>query len=690
MTENVHHLKYRPDIDGLRAIAVLSVVLYHGFPDSLPGGFAGVDVFFVISGFLISTILFQSIDRGTFSIADFYSRRIRRIFPALTLVLFSVLAFGWFCLLSDELQQLGKHTAASAGFIQNFTLWAESGYFDSASETKPLLHIWSLGIEEQFYFLWPLLLWGAGKIGGGESRKRIFYFLATVSVFTVSFTLNLNLIKVDPTKTFYLPQYRFFELALGGILSWVVLYKPGIATFRGSQGSFFSDWLTEERIKNVLALFGFVLLLVIFAQFGKETVFPGTMALLPVFATTFIIFAGPNSVLNKFFLSNRILVWFGLISFPLYLWHWPILSFGRIVYGEMPSLEFRLLAIAGSILLSWLTVKVIENPFRFGSRKTGLKVTTLCLAVFVIGGVGHFVRKSDGHLGRAKIKIRKNTDDIIGMSDRWYKGKDGWLFLGNAHDRTVSKLKLSITPLESETESMRELFSKIAKTASQSNTKVVLIVGPNKSNIYPEYLPDEITPSTTKYISFFLDKLKAVPNLTVYNPTKDLLGLKKTDGILYWKTDTHWNNKGAFLVFSGFAKRLGLPVPHVEFQHNGTHVGDLYGFAGIKDFPLHPEDNWDVVWMRKPSWSETEIPNEQESSFSKPSIVSNLSSLSDKKIWVVGDSFTNAQRQYLNATFREVRYVGHWEHKLKGLATELTKTDQKPDMIVVIRVERSF
>lgn len=172
MSENTLHPKYRPDIDGLRAIAVLSVVIYHAFPSKLTGGFLGVDIFFVISGFLISTILFQNIDRGSFSIGDFYIRRIRRIFPAHALVLISVLAFGWFCLFPDELQQLGKHTASSAGFIQNFTLWKEAGYFDNASETKPLLHIWSLGIEEQFYFLWPLLLWGASKLseirGGGS------------------------------------------------------------------------------------------------------------------------------------------------------------------------------------------------------------------------------------------------------------------------------------------------------------------------------------------------------------------------------------------------------------------------------------------------------------------------------------------------------------------------------------------
>lgn len=405
--DKILHPKYRSDIDGLRAIAVLSVVIYHAFPDSLRGGFAGVDVFFVISGFLISTILFQNIDHGTFSIRDFYSRRIRRIFPALAIVLFSVLIAGWFCLFPDELSHLGKHIASSAGFIQNFTLWKESGYFDIESETKPLLHIWSLGIEEQFYFVWPLLLLAAGRIGG--RHKKMFYFLATFLVFAVSFALNVNSIEVDPTKTFYLPQYRFWELAVGGILSWIVLYESSIPTkFQNSEENFFLRIFSKERCKEGAAFLGLVVLLHVFDKFNKETVFPGINALIPVSATAFIIFAGSNSFINRRLLSNKILVWFGLISFPLYLWHWPILSFARIIYGGEPSKGFRLLAVAVSILLSWLTVKVIENPFRFGNKNTGFKVTILCLSVFVIGISGYLL-----HLAQDdKILSEKNKDTM--------------------------------------------------------------------------------------------------------------------------------------------------------------------------------------------------------------------------------------------------------------------------------------
>jgi peptidoglycan/LPS O-acetylase OafA/YrhL len=157
---NLHmeHPKYRPDIDGLRAVAVLSVVAFHAFPAWIKGGFTGVDVFFVISGFLISTIIFENLNRGTFSFGQFYARRIKRIFPALLLVLIASFSFGWFALLSDEYKQLGKHIAAGAGFTSNLLLWREAGYFDNSSDTKPLLHLWSLGIEEQFYIVWPFIL----------------------------------------------------------------------------------------------------------------------------------------------------------------------------------------------------------------------------------------------------------------------------------------------------------------------------------------------------------------------------------------------------------------------------------------------------------------------------------------------------------------------------------------------------
>ena len=194
--------QYRPDIDGLRAIAVGSVILFHAFPIHLKGGFVGVDVFFVISGFLISRIIFQSFENDRFSYADFYARRIKRIFPALAAVCAVSLLVGWYVLLPDEFQMLGKHTAAGAGFVSNIVLWGEAGYFDVAADTKPLLHLWSLGIEEQFYILWPLVL-------GVIWKRKADFFIVTLLVAVASFVINIATVHSSPIASFYLPFSRF-------------------------------------------------------------------------------------------------------------------------------------------------------------------------------------------------------------------------------------------------------------------------------------------------------------------------------------------------------------------------------------------------------------------------------------------------------------------------------------------------
>jgi peptidoglycan/LPS O-acetylase OafA/YrhL len=210
--------KYRADIDGLRALAVLSVVGFHAFPSVIGSGFVGVDIFFVISGYLISTIIFENLERGSFSFLDFYARRIRRIFPALILVLLVCYALGWTALLADEFKQLGKHIAGGAGFASNLVLRNESGYFDNAASTKPLLHLWSLGIEEQFYLIWPLLLWLA-------ARLRLNFFICLVGLAAVSFGLNVRKVGSDAVAAFYTPQTRFWELMIGATLAYLMLHN---------------------------------------------------------------------------------------------------------------------------------------------------------------------------------------------------------------------------------------------------------------------------------------------------------------------------------------------------------------------------------------------------------------------------------------------------------------------------------
>lgn len=374
LDHSIHH-KYRPDIDGLRAIAVLSVVLFHAFPEWISGGFIGVDIFFVISGYLISQILFESLDKGTFSFGEFYSRRIRRIFPALLLVLIACFAFSWFALLADEFKQLGRHIVAGASFISNLVLWSEAGYFDNSAETKPLLHLWSLGIEEQFYIIWPVLLWLAWK-------RHANFLAITILIAIGSFAINIAAIHTHLVAAFYSPCSRFWELLVGTILAYIVLYKKDVAT---------GHW-TKSR--DAISIFGLGFFISGVALLTKTNLFPGWWALLPTLGGALLIFTGPTAWVNKKILSHRLLVWFGLISFPLYLWHWPLLSFARIIQGEV-STQLRLGLVVLSIGLSWLTYRFIESPMRKGGHNR-LKVALLVFLMILVGHAGWNVHTREG------------------------------------------------------------------------------------------------------------------------------------------------------------------------------------------------------------------------------------------------------------------------------------------------------
>jgi len=337
-------MQYRPDIDGLRALAVLAVVAFHAFPERVKGGFIGVDVFFVISGFLISTIIFKNLGNENFSFAEFYSRRVRRIFPALILVLISSLIFGWFALLPSEYQQLGRHAAAGAGFVSNFIFWNEAGYFDNSAETKPLLHLWSLSIEEQFYIFWPLLLWFAWK-------KKLKVALLISAVASLSFLLNIKTTLNAPIESFFFPHTRFWELLCGSLLAWLTIQGRNLS-----------------KLRTFISGLGLSFLVFGFLKISKASDFPGWRALIPVTGTFLIIFAGPQAWLNRYLLSHKVLVGIGLISYPLYLWHWPLLSFARILESTLPSSKIRLTLVGISFLLAWLTYKWVEQPIRRQQR----------------------------------------------------------------------------------------------------------------------------------------------------------------------------------------------------------------------------------------------------------------------------------------------------------------------------------
>jgi len=384
MTLTHTHPKYRSDIDGLRAVAVLSVVGFHAFPSLIPGGYIGVDIFFVISGFLISSIIFQSLEQGNFSLSDFYVRRIKRIFPALALVLVSCAVLGWFTLLAAEYAQLGKHIVAGASFISNFALLEESGYFDVSSDIKPLLHLWSLGIEEQFYILWPALAWAMWRYKGS-------IFIILLCAIALSFSLNIANIHSDQASTFYLPQTRVWELWIGSLVAWASLYRK--------------NYLNRLTIKQntVLSFLGFALILCGLYFLNKQTIFPGAWALFPSLGTALIIIAGEDALFNKIFLSIKPAVWFGLISFPLYLWHWPLLSFAHILENETPSRTLRLGAMILAIILAWLTFKLLERPIRLSTASKTI-TPTLVVIMTAIAATGFFIYKHDGLSTRSIVQ----------------------------------------------------------------------------------------------------------------------------------------------------------------------------------------------------------------------------------------------------------------------------------------------
>lgn len=400
---------YRRDVDGLRGIAVLAVIAFHAFPNFLPGGFAGVDIFFVISGFLISGILFRNLRENRFSYASFYARRIRRIFPALILVLVPCLIFGWL-LTPMDFRQIGLHVASAAGFVANFAFWREAGYFDASAETKPLLHLWSLGIEEQFYIFWPLFLTIAW-------RRKLNFLVLILIIAASSFALNIHLVLSNPDAAFYSPLARFWELMLGGLLAYLALHRPESLP-RGA-------WVSTTGA--VLLALGFLLL-------DRDRNFPGWWALLPTLGAFLLISAGPENWLNRLILGSRALTSTGLISYPLYLWHWPVLYAIRRLFlyriTGLPATGILLGALLVSFVLSWLTYRFVETPIRFGKFKSKA-VAPLVSFMILVAVAGLVTFQTNGFAFRFSPEIMR----VLAMDYRSHAQKSyryGTCFLGIA------------------------------------------------------------------------------------------------------------------------------------------------------------------------------------------------------------------------------------------------------------------
>jgi peptidoglycan/LPS O-acetylase OafA/YrhL len=357
---------YRPEIDGLRAVAVLLVVLYHVGLPGVVGGFIGVDVFFVISGYLITSLLVQEAEtHGRISLTNFYARRVRRLFPALMVVVLVTLLLGavWLLPVFAEQTDLAKSAIATAFYVSNFYFWQFTGeYFGRPAELEPLLHTWTLAVEEQFYLLWPLVILGALRLSRRSNAhfRRSLLSLVT-GVLVLSFAIGVWQTGAHPRAAFYLMPARAWEFAVGAIVALILSHKKAPASAVGT-------WLSAL---GLLLIIGSAMYL------NEESPFPGLNALMPTLGACAVIAGGvlDQRSLATRFLTTRPMVAIGLLSYSWYLWHWPLLAISRAAALQSPSLSRDLLMAAISLLAAALTYQFIENPIRY--RRPGPFSTTV-------------------------------------------------------------------------------------------------------------------------------------------------------------------------------------------------------------------------------------------------------------------------------------------------------------------------
>ena len=394
-------MKYRPEIDGLRALAVLPVIFFHAGFNFFRGGFVGVDIFFVISGYLITTIIISELAEGKFSIINFYERRARRILPALFFVMLICLPFSWFWLNPLNLKDFGQSLTAVSTFSSNILFWSESGYFETASELKPLLHTWSLALEEQYYIMFPIFLMIVWCLG----IKWILILL------TLIFILSLGISEwgalYHPNAAFYSLPTRGWELLVGVFAAFYLKYN---------------DYLKSNSLNQLLSLIGCGMIIYSIVVFDSKTPFPGLNALVPTIGTGLLILSAvPNTLAHKLF-SLKPIVGIGLISYSAYLWHQPILAFtDHVILGEVSNLLI-LFICASSFILAWFSWRYVEKPFRDKS-----KVSRSFIFKFSFGGIiffsliGQWLNVIDGGLKFMPLEQQKVFSRFINPAD--YAGK---------------------------------------------------------------------------------------------------------------------------------------------------------------------------------------------------------------------------------------------------------------------------
>lgn len=390
-------MKYRAEIDGLRALAVLPVILFHAGFELFGGGFVGVDIFFVISGYLIASIIISEMAEGEFSIVNFYERRARRILPALFFVMSACLPFAWFWLTPNDLIEFGESLIAVSTFSSNIFFWFERGYFDTATELKPLLHTWSLAVEEQYYILFPVFIIFTWRLG-------VRWVLVLLSiVFLVSLGAAQWGAYRAPSATFYLLPTRGWELLVGVFAAFYLKYNT---------------YFKSHSINQALSLLGFCMIIYSIIAFDETTPFPSLYALIPTVGTGLLILcAVPKTFIYKL-LSLKFIVGIGLISYSAYLWHQPILAFTRYrLLGEVSDLLLAIICVT-SLVMAWFSWRFIEAPFRSKtnfSRRSIFKLSIASVLFFSFAGFG--LHHSNGLLEYYPKEKQKVLESFINPSE---------------------------------------------------------------------------------------------------------------------------------------------------------------------------------------------------------------------------------------------------------------------------------
>jgi len=379
-------ISYRPDIDGLRAVAVLSVIFFHTDMPLFSGGFVGVDLFFVISGFLITSIIVGEVEINNFSILRFYERRIRRIIPALVPVMLFTAAAGYYWLYPRLFEQFGDSIVSTVFFVSNILFWHEAGYFDAPALQKPLLHTWSLAVEEQFYLFYPVFLLMIKRFFNGKYKQWLL--IATAA----SFIVSVYTVLYKPSIAFYWFPPRAWELLVGGLLALEVFPE-----------------VTGQKARHIISVTGLLLVIYSIVFFTEKTMFPGHMALFPVLGSGLLIYAGKSGehIIGNI-LKNRFFVLTGLLSYSMYLWHWPLIVFSKYVLMRELYLPETFVLIVCVFIISYLSWRFFERPFRGKSsvvpeRKHVFAAAGVVMVIFATAGtVIHFSYGMPERLGLKK------------------------------------------------------------------------------------------------------------------------------------------------------------------------------------------------------------------------------------------------------------------------------------------------